>query len=99
MIESLTGIQKEDPIRTKSKAERRSFLKINALTIAMVGSGEWLEGGAFSGIKHRYKLASESLLLADIQRAPEEVREAYRFALANRIRCAISLVLRQRRAG
>ena len=33
---------------------------------------------------HRYKLAPESVLPADIRKAPEEVREAYRFAIANR---------------
>ena len=70
--------------KIKSGMERRSFLKISALAIAAAASGEWLEGGAFSAITHRYKLASESLLPADIRRAPEEVREAYRFALANR---------------
>ena len=33
---------------------------------------------------HRYKLAPESILPADIRKAPVEVREAYRFAIANR---------------
>jgi hypothetical protein len=34
--------------------------------------------------EHRYKLAPESLLPNDIRNAPNEVREAYRFAIANR---------------
>jgi len=33
---------------------------------------------------HRYALAPESILPADIRKAPDKVREAYRFALANR---------------
>jgi len=36
------------------------------------------------GATHRYKLAPESILPADIRRAPDDVREAYRFAIANR---------------
>lgn len=38
----------------------------------------------FEAAEHRYKLAPESVLPSDIRRAPEEVREAYRFAIANR---------------
>jgi hypothetical protein len=34
--------------------------------------------------EHRYELAPESVLPSDIKRAPDEVREAYRFAIANR---------------
>jgi Protein of unknown function with PCYCGC motif len=34
--------------------------------------------------EHRYKLAPESVLPADIAKAPAEVREAYRFAILNR---------------
>ena len=39
---------------------------------------------AFEAAEHRYTLAPEHLLPADIARAPAEVREAYRFAIANR---------------
>ena len=38
----------------------------------------------FGAAEHRYQLAPESLLPGDIRRAPDEVREAYRFAIANR---------------
>ena len=38
----------------------------------------------FEAAEHRYKLASESVLPTDIRGAPAEVREAYRFAIANR---------------
>jgi hypothetical protein len=39
---------------------------------------------AFEAAEHRYQLAPENVLPADIAKAPEEVREAYRFAIANR---------------
>ena len=43
-----------------------------------------LAGSAgFEAAEHRYKLAPESILPADITRAPTEVREAYRFAILN----------------
>ena len=38
----------------------------------------------FEAAEHRYKLASENILPTDIRGAPAEVREAYRFAIANR---------------
>lgn len=38
---------------------------------------------AFAASEHKYKLAPENLLPEDIRSAPEEVREAYRFAIAN----------------
>jgi hypothetical protein len=38
----------------------------------------------FATPEHKYMLASENLLPKDIRAAPEEVREAYRFAIANR---------------
>lgn len=38
----------------------------------------------FEAAEHRYQLAPESALPQDIRRAPDEVREAYRFAIANR---------------
>jgi hypothetical protein len=40
--------------------------------------------GGFEAAEHRYKLAPESVLQADIAKAPAEVREAYRFAIINR---------------
>src|SRR5919109_5316116 len=38
----------------------------------------------FEAAEHRCQLARESILPSDISRAPDEVREAYRFAIANR---------------
>jgi hypothetical protein len=38
----------------------------------------------FEAAEHRYQLAAENLLPQDVRRAPDEVREAYRFAIANR---------------
>lgn len=39
---------------------------------------------AFEAAEHRYQLAPENVLPPDIAKAPEEVCEAYRFAIANR---------------
>ena len=38
----------------------------------------------FAASERRYELAPENLLPSDISRAPDEVRVAYRFAIANR---------------
>ena len=38
----------------------------------------------FGATRHSYNLAPESVLPADIRQAPVDVREAYRFAIANR---------------
>jgi len=39
---------------------------------------------ALTASEQEYKLAPENLLPKDIRNAPEEVREAYRFAIGNR---------------
>jgi hypothetical protein len=39
---------------------------------------------SFAASEHKYKLTPENLLPKDIRSAPEDVREAYRFAVANR---------------
>jgi hypothetical protein len=60
---------------------RRNFLTIGLITTATV----MVDGsGSFAASEHKYKLAPENLLPKDISRAPDEVREAYRFAVANR---------------
>ena len=38
----------------------------------------------FEAAEHRYQLAPENVLPADIAKAPPEVREAYQFAITNR---------------
>ena len=60
---------------------RRDFLTRGLLaagTIMIVSCGR------FEAAEHRYRLAPEDLLPADIRRAHAEVREAYRFAITNR---------------
>jgi uncharacterized protein with PCYCGC motif len=70
-------------LRAEKRLARRSFLKIGGLTIASITVPSSLIRTAF-GAAHRYKLAPESILPAEIRRAPLDVREAYRFAVVNR---------------
>src|SRR5262245_34543854 len=63
--------------------DRRSFLMRGSLFAGWVALTRLSARCAFAAT-HRYKLAPESLLPADILKAPIEVREAYRFAIANR---------------
>jgi hypothetical protein len=61
--------------------KRRDFLTIGLIAAASI----MVDGRrAFAASEHRYKLAPENLLPKDIRTAPQEVREAYRFAIANR---------------
>jgi|SRR5215470_4168808 len=62
---------------------RRAFLVTGSLIIGTVALSR-LSGRRVFAAGHRYKLAPESMLPADIHKAPLEVREAYRFAIANR---------------
>jgi hypothetical protein len=61
--------------------KRRDFL-----TRTLLAAGIMAITGCqgFEAAEHRYKLASESILPADLAKAPAEVREAYRFAIVNR---------------
>jgi hypothetical protein len=62
---------------------RRSFLARGVLTGAIALAGiHW--GWVFAAEMRAYKLAPESVLPSDIRQARVEVREAYRFAIANR---------------
>ena|SRR5215831_13898117 len=63
--------------------ERRVFLEKVAFAVTILLFVPLSERRTF-GAAHRYKLAPESILPPDIRKAPDEVREAYRFALANR---------------
>src|SRR5215470_5859425 len=63
--------------------ERRYFLARVALAMTTLLLTLLSKRTTF-GAAHRYKLAPESILPSDVQKAPAEVREAYRFALANR---------------
>jgi hypothetical protein len=60
---------------------RRDFLT-RGLLVAGTLSFAGCQG--FEAAEHRYKLAPENVLPADIAKAPDEVREAYRFAITNR---------------
>ena len=50
-------------------------------TVAFVGL---LRSSAVGEARRAYTLAPESILPSDIRQAPSDVREAYRFAIANR---------------
>lgn len=60
---------------------RRDFL-----TTGLLAAGTMVITGCrrIEAAEHRYQLAPESVLPADIAKAPAEVREAYRFAITNR---------------
>ena len=60
--------------------KRRDFLA-NGLIIT---SGLAFPVGGFGAVRHAYKLAAVSLLPEGIKNAPDEIRDAYRFAVANR---------------
>jgi Protein of unknown function with PCYCGC motif len=65
------------------KIDRRSFIwKVATIAAGFLFLGHGSPG--FGATKRSYALAPESLLPSDVQRAPAEVREAYRFAIANR---------------
>ena len=64
--------------------ERRNFLTAGALMMTTLVLSPLFGRSAFAAGKHRYKLAPESILPADIRPAPDDVREAYRFAITNR---------------
>lgn len=59
---------------------RRRFLYVGLIAIESMLLAACRE---FEAAEHRYKLAPESVLPTDIRSAPDEVREAYRFAIAN----------------
>ena len=62
---------------------RMSFLRSGGVTLMTLLLCPLL-GRTALGAVHRYKLAPESILPPDIRKAPDDVREAYRLALANR---------------
>ena len=64
--------------------ERRNFLAARVFLITTFMLSPLSGRAALAATKHRYKLAPESILPPDIRQAPPEVREAYRFAIANR---------------
>jgi hypothetical protein len=67
----------------RSRIGRRVVL-VGGAAAGAVAIGDLLLARDFSAAPHAYALAPESILPPDIQRAPADVREAYRFAVANR---------------
>jgi Protein of unknown function with PCYCGC motif len=61
--------------------KRREFL-----TGGLIAAGTMILTGCqkFGAAGRRYELAQENVLPPDIAKAPDEVREVYRFAVANR---------------
>jgi len=70
-------------MRSSDLFGRRFFLASGVLGIGTVVLTSISSRWAFGANAHRYKLAPESILPADVRKAPEKVREAYRFAIAN----------------
>lgn len=76
--------RRSQSVKTTEPIGRRSFL----LAVGSAGGaisfpsffGAWVFGEASAP----YKLAPESVLPEDLRRAPDRVREAYRFAVTNR---------------
>jgi hypothetical protein len=60
---------------------RRDFLTRGLLAVDIIAVAGCR---GFEAAEHRYQLAPENVLPADIAKAPAEVREAYRFAITNR---------------
>jgi hypothetical protein len=75
---------RDDEMKSPNLIRRRSFLAQGLVVIGTATLGALFRDKAFGANAHRYKLAPESILAADILKAPETVREAYRFAIANR---------------
>jgi len=73
--------------RGKLSAKRRRgvFLLVGGVVLAgasVLGFSLWPAGP--QGVHHAYALAPESALPAHFRKAPPSVRDAYRFAIANR---------------
>lgn len=80
---SRTGRTRPGKGRTPG-ASRRQLLIGGAALVAGGGLVAGLWPGDATPTSHAYTLAPESVLDARIRRAPAKVREAYRFAVANR---------------
>ena len=71
------------PATPRGRLGRRMLL-VGGTAAGAVAIGSLFVGRDFGAATHAYALAPESALPPDIQRAPADVREAYRFAVANR---------------
>ena len=63
---------------------RRLVIAGGAAAAGAAALGAFFWGGAGGDARRAYALAPESALPPDIRRASPEIREAYRFAVANR---------------
>jgi hypothetical protein len=73
------------PDRFVTKAPFHVGLGLGALVLAAgIGAAAYFWLGRTDGTPRAYALAPESALPANVRRAPPNVREAYRFAVANR---------------
>jgi hypothetical protein len=86
MEDAMNSLQEDSPSQMSPNdlIGRRSFLARGIVVIGTVALGSLSGHKSFGANAHRYKLAPESILPADVRKAPEDVREAYRFAIANR---------------
>ena len=76
--------QRPKPSRSESTGMSRRSVLVAAGIIglgAAAGVFAWWPRG---GVSHAYSLAPESVLPASIRQTPRSVRDAYRFAVANR---------------
>ena len=72
------------PARAPGRLGRRAFLAAAAGGAATMALPDLLRCWAFGEARRPYGLAPEAVLPPDIRRAPRNVVEAYRFAIANR---------------
>ena len=59
---------------------RRDFTKF----FMMAAMAVLLPNHIVGAVRHKYRLAPETILPEGLKNAPDEIREAYRFAVANR---------------
>ena len=67
-----------------AKRRRRGVVIVlsTVAAFALAGASFWAAGGGSAS--HAYAMAPESVLPPQVRQAPPRVREAYRFAVANR---------------
>lgn len=74
----------QGPAENPKKIGRRALLTGGAMAAGAIVFPWFFSTRAFGAQRRAYELAAESLLPGDIRQAPVKVREAYRFASANR---------------
>ena len=74
----------QGPAGNPKRIGRRALLTRGVMVASAVVFPWFFSTRAFGAQRRAYELAAESLLPGDIRQAPAKVREAYRFAIANR---------------